>query len=408
MIGGGSGHYPAFGGLVGPGLAHGAAMGNLFASPSAQQVYAVAKAADNGGGVLFSYGNYAGDVLHFDAGAGAAARRGHRLPQHRDGHRRHLQRPADREAQAPRHRRRPDRVQDRRRRRGGRLPTSTRSRGSPSAPTTAPGRSASRSPAARCPAPTSRCSPCPKAGWRSGLGIHGEPGIDETDIPTADGLAELLVAKLLAEVPEGRRGPAGPASSPSSTAWAASSTRSCSSSTGASPSCSPTPASSSWTRRSARLVTSFDMAGTSLTLFWLDDELETLWHAPADTPAFRRGPSHRRSALDAAAAADASPTPIAARRPRQSRPPAPTVLAAVRTVARDRRRPRRRARPDRRHRRRRRPRHRHAARRPTPPSRPPRTPSTRGAGAAHDPRTWRPTPGPTRPAAPPAPCGASS
>ena len=36
VIGGGSGHYPAFGGLVGPGLASGAAMGNLFASPSAQ------------------------------------------------------------------------------------------------------------------------------------------------------------------------------------------------------------------------------------------------------------------------------------------------------------------------------------------------------------------------------------
>src|ERR687898_423308 len=67
VIGGGSGHYPAFGGLVGQGLAHGAAMGNMLASPSAQQVYAVAKAADNGGGVFFTYGNYAGDVLNFDA-----------------------------------------------------------------------------------------------------------------------------------------------------------------------------------------------------------------------------------------------------------------------------------------------------------------------------------------------------
>ena len=38
VTGGGSGHYPAFGGLVGRGLAAGAAMGNLFASPSAQQV----------------------------------------------------------------------------------------------------------------------------------------------------------------------------------------------------------------------------------------------------------------------------------------------------------------------------------------------------------------------------------
>ncbi|MBC7298053.1 MAG: dihydroxyacetone kinase subunit DhaK, partial [Demequina sp.] len=43
VIGGGSGHYPAFAGLVGPGLAHGAAMGNIFASPSAQQVYSVAR-----------------------------------------------------------------------------------------------------------------------------------------------------------------------------------------------------------------------------------------------------------------------------------------------------------------------------------------------------------------------------
>ncbi len=67
VVGGGSGHYPAFGGLVGQGLAHGAAMGNLFASPSTQQIHAVATAAHRGGGVFFSYGNYAGDVLNFDA-----------------------------------------------------------------------------------------------------------------------------------------------------------------------------------------------------------------------------------------------------------------------------------------------------------------------------------------------------
>jgi dihydroxyacetone kinase len=45
ITGGGSGHYPAFAGLVGPGLVHGAAMGNIFASPSAQQIYSVAKSA---------------------------------------------------------------------------------------------------------------------------------------------------------------------------------------------------------------------------------------------------------------------------------------------------------------------------------------------------------------------------
>ena len=37
------------------------------------------------------------------------------------------------------------------------------------------------------------------------------------------------------------------------------------------------------------LVTSLDMAGCSLSVTWLDDELEGYWIAPADTPAFRRG-----------------------------------------------------------------------------------------------------------------------
>ncbi len=65
VIGGGSGHYPAFAGLVGEGLAAGAAMGNVFASPSAQQICSVARAVEAHGGVLFCFGNYAGDVLNF-------------------------------------------------------------------------------------------------------------------------------------------------------------------------------------------------------------------------------------------------------------------------------------------------------------------------------------------------------
>ncbi|MDK8782006.1 dihydroxyacetone kinase subunit DhaK, partial [Actinotignum timonense] len=69
VIGGGSGHYPAFPGWVGPGMAHGCVCGNVFASPSQSQVTAVSQAADNGGGVLLMYGNYAGDVLHFGKAA---------------------------------------------------------------------------------------------------------------------------------------------------------------------------------------------------------------------------------------------------------------------------------------------------------------------------------------------------
>lgn len=68
VIGGGSGHYPAFGGFVSLGLAQGAALEDLFASPSAQQVYDVARAASIGRGVLLTYGNYSGDFLNFVQG----------------------------------------------------------------------------------------------------------------------------------------------------------------------------------------------------------------------------------------------------------------------------------------------------------------------------------------------------
>src|SRR5690242_21644442 len=66
VVGGGSGHYPAFCGVVGPGFADGAVVGNIFTSPSTGDAYHVGKAADGGGGVLFSTGNYAGDVMNFD------------------------------------------------------------------------------------------------------------------------------------------------------------------------------------------------------------------------------------------------------------------------------------------------------------------------------------------------------
>src|SRR4051812_41203812 len=69
VLGGGGGHYPAFAGWVGPGMGHGAACGNVFASPSASQVHSVARASDNGGGVVLGFGNYSGDVLHFGQAA---------------------------------------------------------------------------------------------------------------------------------------------------------------------------------------------------------------------------------------------------------------------------------------------------------------------------------------------------
>jgi dihydroxyacetone kinase len=286
VVGGGSGHYPAFAGLVGQGLAHGAAMGNLFASPSAQQVYSVAKAANNGAGVLLGYGNYAGDVLHFTQAQERLRREGIDCRSIAV---------TDDVSSAP--------LEERAKRRGiagdltvfkvaaaaaeagygmdatveiaERANDRTRSFGVAFTGCTLPG--------AENPLFT-----VPEGRMAVGMGIHGEPGIGETDIPTADELAELLVGKLLTEVPEGlqARGARvvpilnGLGSVKYEELFVV-------------------------YRRVAQLlaeagleavdpqvgelVTSFDMAGTSLTLFWLDEELETLWNAPADAPAFRRG-----------------------------------------------------------------------------------------------------------------------
>ncbi|MBM7047424.1 dihydroxyacetone kinase subunit DhaK [Rhizobium lusitanum] len=69
VIGGGSGHEPSFLGFVGRGLADAAAIGNVFASPPPDPIIECAKAVDGGVGVLFLYGNYAGDVMNFDMAA---------------------------------------------------------------------------------------------------------------------------------------------------------------------------------------------------------------------------------------------------------------------------------------------------------------------------------------------------
>ena len=66
VIGGGSGHDPMFAGFVGRGLADAAACGNVFASPDPGTIMEVGQAVNGGRGVLFIYGNYAGDNLNFD------------------------------------------------------------------------------------------------------------------------------------------------------------------------------------------------------------------------------------------------------------------------------------------------------------------------------------------------------
>lgn len=66
VTGGGSGHLPLFVGYVGDGLLDAGAAGDVFASPSAEQIASAIRAADSGAGVLCLYGNYGGDILNFD------------------------------------------------------------------------------------------------------------------------------------------------------------------------------------------------------------------------------------------------------------------------------------------------------------------------------------------------------
>ena len=76
VTGGGSGHLPVFLGYVGPGLCSAAAVGNVFSSPSSETVVNASRAVDGGAGLLYLYGNYGGDVLVFDDAAEELADRG--------------------------------------------------------------------------------------------------------------------------------------------------------------------------------------------------------------------------------------------------------------------------------------------------------------------------------------------
>ena len=64
--GGGSGHLPLFMGYVGEGMLDGCSVGGVFQSPSSEQMLNVTKAIDKDEGVLYIYGNYSGDILNFE------------------------------------------------------------------------------------------------------------------------------------------------------------------------------------------------------------------------------------------------------------------------------------------------------------------------------------------------------
>ncbi len=76
LIGGGSGHEPLFHGFIGDNMGDGAACGNIFAAPTPDVILEATKALNQGNGVLYLYNNYAGDNMNFDIAAEMAADEG--------------------------------------------------------------------------------------------------------------------------------------------------------------------------------------------------------------------------------------------------------------------------------------------------------------------------------------------
>ncbi|MFP5069058.1 dihydroxyacetone kinase family protein [Pseudonocardia nantongensis] len=332
VVGGGSGHYPAFCGTVGPGLAHGAVVGNIFTSPSAAQAYSVGKAADQGRGVIFSFGNYAGDVMNF----GIAAER-----LRAEGIDTRIVIVTDDVASAEEEQKRRgiagdftvfkamgaaaarglgiDEVE----RLGRAANAATRTLGVAFSGCTMPGED-------------EPLFTVPEGHLGLGLGIHGEPGIRDVEMLPARDLAALLVDEVCKNAPAGAPKRVGTILNGLGTTkyeelfllWRHVAPR----------------------LREAgleivepevgELVTSLDMGGCSLTLMWLDDELDPLWRADAYTPAYRKAAAPlaplREPTPDELAEAEAVVTaPEAGEAGRRLAGTVRTALAAVESTIRE-------------------------------------------------------------------------
>jgi dihydroxyacetone kinase len=197
--GGGSGHIPVFLGYVGPGLVDAVSVGNVFASPSAEDMLAATREVNGGAGILYLYGNYQGDIMNFDMAAEMAEL---------DGITVKTSIMADDIASAPR--------SERNRRRGvagiyfaykiagakadnmasldevkdmaDQVIESTCTMGVALTPCTVP--AAGR--------PTFVIA---EDEMELGMGIHGEPGIERTTMKTADEVATIITHKVISDLP---------------------------------------------------------------------------------------------------------------------------------------------------------------------------------------------------------------
>lgn len=284
VTGGGSGHLPVFLGYVGYGLADGVAVGNVFASPSSEQILDVTREVHGGAGVLYLYGNYSGDVMNFDLAAELAEAEGIGVA---------TVLAADDVASAPKG------SEPRRRGIAGiallyKVAGARVEEGASLAEVVATTNAA----AAGLRSMGVALSPCvlpaagrptfdlPEGEMEIGMGIHGEPGVRRGALEPAQQIAEQLVARITEDLPY-RRGDEvavlinGLGATPKEELYILfRSVREILGSSGIA------------VRRTwvGEYATSLEMAGASVSLLRLDDELSRLLDAPCESPfIIRRG-----------------------------------------------------------------------------------------------------------------------
>ncbi len=289
--GGGSGHYPAFCGIIGEGFMDGTVVGNIFTSPSTDDVLHVARAVENGSGVFIVGGNYAGDKMNFNLARDTLRREGI------DARSFYI---TDDIASAS-----PAEIEKRR----GNVGTFTVFK--VAGASAAEGRSfdeierltAKANDRVRtmsvgfkgCTMPGAKepMFHVPEGKMEVGQGIHGEPGVFESDLLPAAEIAKLLVERVLEEAPadDSKRigvildGLGSTKYEELFVVWKT---------------VYALLADRGYTLVDpmvGEFVTSLDMAGIALSVIFLDEEMEHFWKAPADTPSFKKGMAQRRGGV---------------------------------------------------------------------------------------------------------------
>jgi len=276
--GGGSGHLPLFLGYVGKGMLDGVAVGDIFASPSSRVMLDVTRVINGGKGVLYIYGNYGGDVMNFDAAAELADLEGIRvesvvatddvasMPKGNESQRRGVAglfylyklaaAKADTGADLDEVKRIAVKANDR-----------VRSMGVALSPCVLPavGR------------PTFEIG---EDDMEIGMGIHGEPGIHRGKIRTADEVAQTLVQSILEDMPI----PAGDQVSVLINGLGATPLEELYIIYRAVHKLLEERGIRIYNRYIGEFATSMEMAGLSVSILHLDDELRELLDAPFETP----------------------------------------------------------------------------------------------------------------------------